>query len=425
VQIGILALLLMGAVLSIYHDTRRKKESGLYPVKIRVFSKSHKKETKFYATGIDLSKDDFKASYVAEKPKAEKHRQAKIKLNSLLVKAINIAEELNPFDFERFEKQMFRPASSVGNVFYYYDNEIKLLYSEDRISTASNYELSKKSIVSFLESIGKPTNHLSFETITKDFLNRYEKWMVKEERTLTTVGIYIRPLRAIFNKALLDGEISKEIYPFGKDRYKIPTGSNIKKALSKEDLKKLFDYNTEDINIIKARAFWFFSYLCNGMNIRDICELKYKNVHKETISFVRTKTKRTTKDKQAIIEAAILPLTDEVIRIYGNQKVNGETYVFPIFTPSMPAKEKHAQTQRFTKYINTHMKKLAKLVGVDENISTYYARHSYSTISVRSGASVEFIQKSLGHQNIQTTMNYLAKLDHDSIKKNANNLMDF
>ena len=82
-------------------------------------------------------------------------------------------------------------------------------------------------------------------------------------KSKTTVGIYLRPLRAIFNKAIEEGDIVADIYPFKK--YQIPTGQNIKKALDKSELKKLFTTQVEPGSPKeKARDFWFFSYQCNG-----------------------------------------------------------------------------------------------------------------------------------------------------------------
>ncbi len=104
--------------------------------------------------------------------------------------------------------------------------------------------------------------------------------------------------------AIEHGDIPVELYPFKK--YKIPTGQNIKKALSKQDPKTLYTAQlTLDNHQEKARDFWFFSYQCNGMNFRDIAELKYKNINKNSLSFLRHKTLRTTKDKPKPI---IVPL---------------------------------------------------------------------------------------------------------------------
>ncbi len=60
-----------------------------------------------------------------------------------------------------------------------------------------------------------------------------------------------------------------------------------------------------------------------------------------------------------------------------------------------------------------------------ENISTYWARHSFATLSVRKGASMEFIQESLGHKDMATMQAYFAGFDDDTKKEFAKGLMDF
>ena len=407
---------------AIYHDIRRKKENGLYPVKLRVYFEGKKMR---YPLALDLSKEDFEKSYLTQAPRLERYRQIKSVITSFYSKASQIIEDLQPFDFDKFEKHMFRPTSSIGNVFYFYDQTIKKLNDEDRIGTASNYELSKKSIESYLKDLGQKGDRLPFDAINEKLLNGYERWMLKEGKGLTTVGIYLRPLRALFNAAIEAEEIKKDLYPFRKGKYQIPAGSSIKKALDKSDLKKLFEFYTDDELIIKARSFWFFSYLCNGINIRDICELKYKNIDGEKVTFIRAKTRQTTKANQTTIVAAMLPLIAEVIERYGNQKRTNETYVFPIFNDKMTAEEKLRATQAFTRFINQHMKRLAKKADVSQDISTYYARHTFSTLSMKNGVPLAFIQKALGHQNIKTTMAYLGSFDHEEIKKNADKLMSF
>jgi integrase len=409
-------------VISVYHDTRRKKEGEVYPVKLRVY---HNYDTRFYKMGIDLSKEEFKCCYLSERPRSE-HKEKRLKILSNLTRAENIAKEIREFDFDKFEKRLLRPSGSAENVFYHYTQKIQQLKGEDRIKTASNYDLSQKSIVKFLESKGKNPEYLSFETITPKFLNDYERWMQKEGKGLTTVSFYIRALRTIFNEAIREGEIQKENYPFRKGLYDIPASSNIKKSLSKADLKKLYEYELpKDSHKYKARQFWFFSYQCNGMNIRDICELKYRNVGNGIITFIRTKTKLTSKSKQRPIIVIITPFIKSVIEEFGSKDNSSDNYVFPILKPTMNAAEKVSAAQAFTKFINQHIKKLAKLVGVDPDISTYYARHSFTTISVQNGASLEFIQDSLGHASISTTMNYWAGFSENVKKENANKLMDF
>ncbi|HPI03977.1 MAG TPA: hypothetical protein PKZ78_09080, partial [Candidatus Goldiibacteriota bacterium] len=76
-------------------------------------------------------------------------------------------------------------------------------------------------------------------------------------------SMYVRALRAIFNGAISNGDISSKIYPFGKEKtkYKVSSVRKVKKTLKQSDLKKLFEA-TGSPEQERARDFFFFSYNC-------------------------------------------------------------------------------------------------------------------------------------------------------------------
>ncbi len=53
------------------------------------------------------------------------------------------------------------------------------------------------------------------------------------------------------------------------------------------------------------------------------------------------------------------------------------------------------------------MSRIKEKLGIDKKITTYVARHTFSTVLKRSGASTEYIQEALGHTDVKTTENYL------------------
>ena len=163
---------------------------------------------------------------------------------------------------------------------------------EGRVGTASSYSLSLRSLLGYhtFRAAGRKPEQLGFLTIDKDWLKDYERWMLEKGKSMTTVGIYLRPLRTIFNQAIADGPIGQDYYPFGKRKYQIPAGRNVKKALSKEELKKLYEHQVEKGSVQdKAKDFWFLSFLCNGMNMKDILLLRYRDINDDKITFVREK----------------------------------------------------------------------------------------------------------------------------------------
>lgn len=71
------------------------------------------------------------------------------------------------------------------------------------------------------------------------------------------------------------------------------------------------------------------------------------------------------------------------------------------------------------------MKRLRKKLGTEESVTTYVARHTFSAMMKRSGASTESIQEALGHSNIKTTENYLDSFEKEVKKEFAGRLVAF
>ena len=79
----------------------------------------------------------------------------------------------------------------------------------------------------------------------------------------------------------------------------------------------------------------------------------------------------------------------------------------------------------FVASINDGMRKIKNKVGIERNVTCYVARHTFSTVMKRSGASTEFIQEALGHTNIKTTESYLDSFEKEMKKEFANRLVSF
>ena len=330
-------------------DSRRPKKDGTYPVKLRVTSD---REQRYYPLNISLTKEDWERT-LSEKPRNE-FKEHKLYFNKIEERAVEIAKSIDPFSFGSFERKFDHQADRSRDVLSYMDTYIKQLSSEERTGTASSYQCARNSFAEYLKNRKK----LHFGEITPDWLLAYEKWMVEKENSLTTVGIYTRSLRTIFNLAIADGVVAHEFYPFGKRKYQIPGGRNIKKALALSDIETLVKYQPTTQAEEKARDIYLFSYLCNGANMKDIARLQYKNINTTSISFLREKTRRTTKQNARPILIMILPEIKKIIDKWGMKPVSPDTYVFGILDKSDNALTQFKKVQQITKIINRYMKRI-------------------------------------------------------------------
>jgi len=323
----------MSATISIVLDTHRIKKNQKYPVKLRV---TLERVTEYYQTIFDLSADDYEklsASRISNELQSVRDQLKEIERT-----AENAAKEIYPFSFEDFEKDfiqnnnLFRrrklkPAipppstsefdyssfykkfpilleedSKPGTISISYKNVIKKILREGRIGTAMYYHCSYVSLKKF-------KGNVRFQEITVSFLNEFENSLVNRNVSKTTIGMYLRQLRTIFNEAIEDGIIKKEkCYPFGRRKYRIPASKNIKKALDLSDIKKIYYYKCDPKNESeqKAKDYWLFSYFGNGMNPKDIACLKYKNIQDEYLIFERSKTERAMRSDPRPITVSLM-----------------------------------------------------------------------------------------------------------------------
>ncbi|MCZ2130797.1 MAG: site-specific integrase [Bacteroidia bacterium] len=418
--------------ISIYLDTRRKLQNGKYPVKLRVFTpypriqKLYKLITIKRPKGFEMTNDEFSKIWETTKPRTE-HKETRFELQTLEIRALDVAKNLTPFSIEAFEREMFGAKFDTTNVVAYYQRKIESLKEAGQFSTASTYNLAIKSIVNFIEQEkGKPTNKILFASITPLVLNKYERFMINiEGKSRTTVSMYVRTLRTIFNDAIKDKKVDFAFYPFGKGKYSPPSAKTVKKALNDLQLKTLFEGKPLNPEQAKAKDFWFFSYSCNGMNLKDILNIKFEDIQGETFSFYRAKTINTKTEELTPVTVFLNDFTKGVIEKYGNTNTSPENYVFTIIDRTQDPERQYRQVKIFTRYINQHFKNDAESLGIKEDISLQWARHSFATRAIRNKASMEFVSEALGHSNLQTTKGYFAGFASDQKKEFAATLMDF
>lgn len=401
------------ATTAIFIDKYHPNAKGICAVTIKV---TFERKKRYYQTGISLSPEDFETT-MGKRPR-DHYKETALKLQALEKRASDIIKTMPFFTWALFEKQYLTNQAAKDSLDFAFEDYARRLRKDERIGTAVSYECSKNSLSKFASGT-------RLADVTPKFLADYEKWMLKEGNSITTVGIYLRCLRTLFNEAIVDGQLSKEYYPFGKKKYEIPTSVNIKKSLRLQDISKIYYYEAEPGSTSEmAKDYWLFMYLCNGINVKDMCLLKHENIKGDILEFQRAKTVRT-KRKVEPIRVILNEDLKAIIKRWGNIAIDGGAYIFPVIREALTPVRVRQLIQQVTKLINNHMKAIAGDLGIDGDVTTYAARHSFATVLQRSGASISFIGEALGHSNIKTTQNYLAGFEDEAKKETVKALTAF
>ena len=391
-------------------DTRKTNSKGLYPIKIRV---NYKRKREYYSIGQTISKDEWENLPNNKTSKAKELKSFIENSFSLVKKNVEALAERGDFSIDTLNCRLGRATGDTLNNAI--KAKIEILRSNEQVGSAEFYNNTLIGVEKFAG------DNIELNEVTISWLNRCEKYWSKTKNR-TTIGMYMRNLRAIMNVARKAGEIKEANYPFGKDRYVIKSGTSTKKALNSEHLKAIFSYSDYYEVTERYRDLWLFIYMCNGINVADLVKLKYNNIDNGFISFVRQKTENTN-STQREIKVAILPQMQKIIDKWGTE-TNSDNYIFPYLKGTETAQERKNTTKDLTKRINKCMKRIAEAVGVD-SITTYTARHSYATISKQMGVSIAYISESMGHSSLKTTESYLASFDNATYQENARLLTNF
>lgn len=431
---------------------RMQEKTGKYPVVLKV---THNRVSKEFATVFDLSEDDYNKMSA---PRISKDLQdIREKIKEIISKAGKYIDENQPFAFDDFERNFilsnhffkerkvkllntgkegttisafdFSPYlkrfpifeedhSRYGCISASFFSYIKRLLEEDRIGTALSMHNSFQRLKEF-------RGNVLLSEITPGFLFQFEKHMLAKDRSLGYVSILIRDLRTVFNDAIAEKIIRQDLYPFGKRKYIIPKSRNVKRAINIQEIGDLYYYKTDDINEQKALAYWMFCYFGNGMNPKDMANLKFKNVHGDYFTFNRAKTILTSRADPRPITVFLNDDMKAILQKWGNSDCSPDNYLFPILEKSMTAIEQHYIIRGLVHFINIRMKKIGESLGISKKITTVVSRHSFSTQLKRSGASTEFIQESLGHTDKATTENYLDSFENEIKKQYSESLTAF
>ncbi len=394
-------------------DTRRKKNNGLFPIKIQVV---YRRKQKYYSTGKDVSREEW-----ATLLKAKSYRLVEIRTDiescfSNFKKQVRDLVQRGEFSFELLDAKRGKNVE-ITTLRAAFHDKMKELQENEQAGTYLNYKNTLRNIECFAG------NKIPLGAITVDWLNRCEKYWLSTGKNYSSISIYFRALKCVLNRAVKNDVLKETQYPFGKGKYEIPQGCGRKLALTLSEIKKVISYTDETKDLEEFRDLWFFSYLCNGINFMDLLYLQYSNIINEEICFFRSKTSRTTKHSREI-HATLTPEMRDIIKRWGNPDGGPDTYIFKYVKGTEDAFEKIRLVRSIIAKCNRRLKKIADSTGI-EKLTTYTARHSFATVLKRSGAKTSYISESLGHSNLKVTENYLAYFEKEERIKNSRLLTNF
>lgn len=244
--------------------------------------------------------------------------------------------------------------------------------------TKSIYEATRRRLIAWLseEKLAK----VKFEDIKVMWLEEFEDFL-SQTAGANANAIHFRNIRTVVNYAI-DKEVTTQ-YAFR--RFKIKTEKTRKRNFDINTLQRIFNHTCAEEWQQKYLDFFKLSFMLIGINVVDLCRLK--KISQGRIEYNRAKTHRpysinVEKEARAIID-----------RYAGKENL-------------VNFAENYENYRHFYNNLCKGLKAIKEQLGIEE-LTTYWARHSWATIAKKLRISKDVIAQALGHGGNTVTDIYI------------------
>ena len=259
-------------------------------------------------------------------------------------------------------------------------------------STLNKYRAVKKHLIDYLHR-GLGRKDIFLTELDEDFLRGFCVFLREYAGvSQSSVWVYQMPLRTIARAAFNEGIITKN--PFSS--FHVSPDVKERKFLTESQLDKLTRYPYPAGN-----KYGFvrdmFVFCCNtGLSFVDLKNLKPEDIVEINGTFWIIARRQKTKIN---FQAKLLPKALEILKEYGTHE-DGR----PVFNIGNYCT------------VNNRLKRVGIDCGVSNNLTFHVARHTFATIALSKGMSMESLKSILGHTDIHTTEIY-AKITTKRLEK--------
>ena len=257
-------------------------------------------------------------------------------------------------------------------------------------ATVIRYETTLRLTEEFLQKNYKKED-CYLDEVTNQFIEDFEFFLKTVRRCChNTTTKYLLNFKKIIRIALAKGWMKKD--PFAQVHFHFEPVE--REFLEKQELKVLLNKEITITRLSQVRDIFCFCCL-TGLAFTDVQQLKAEHlvadIHgKIWIRKARQKTKNMCN----------IPLLDEAQKIIDRYRDHPYCQTHGVLLPVCSNQK-----------MNSYLKELADICGIRKNLSTHCARHTFATLTLASGATIDNVAKMLGHANVNMTRRYAKVLD--------------
>jgi len=266
-------------------------------------------------------------------------------------------------------------------------------------STYRQSKLTQRNLKAFINS--RAAEDIAFESITEAFGEEFKLFCKKElgfssSHTNRHLCWLNRLIYIAVDREVLRANPIEEVAYEKKDPPKL-------KYITRSELKRIMEtpMHSRMLELVR-RTFIFSSF--SGLAYVDMQRLYPRHIGRTAQGRLYIRKKREKTNVEAFIP--LHPVAEQILNLYNT--TDDSTPVFPL-----PGNRD---------VIWNDISQIGIVAGLKEGLSYHKSRHSFATLLLSAGISIESIAKMMGHANISTTQGY-AQVTDDKISEDMDRLI--
>ena len=264
--------------------------------------------------------------------------------------------------------------------------------------TYQNNRRSDSGLRDFVRSRGE--SDIPIPTLAPDFFDAYRLFLKRRSYAVSTTNRHLHWLGRLMRRAIARGVI--RFNPFEGVRYE--TEKYRPRFLQKHEVERLLAFPVRDEATELSRHMFLFSVF-TGLAYADLRTLRRSQIETDG-----TGRRYIRKARQKTHEESLIPLhpiAEQLLSLYLKDDKTEDRRIFP----------------DASYFLLTHrLKAIGKACGLHEPLTFHVGRHSFGTLTLEAGISMESIARMMGHASVTTTELY-ARITDQKISEDVDRLI--
>lgn len=315
---------------------------------------------------------------------------------------LQLENQNKSFSLEQL-KQKVKGGRSPFTFFQYAEKYVQEIFNRGKINVAKSERSRVAGFREFLKG-----RDVEFFEVDVAMIKNLKNHLLEKGNSDKTVNNYCIMIRTIFNRAIADGLIDREYYPFGgRDKVQLKSVEGKKIGLEKQELNRIRKLKLiEESSDWHARNIFLLSFNFAGIRISDLLILRWSDVQNNRLQYTMGKN-------NAQVSIPLSPEAKDIVSHYKKDRKGADDFVLPFlkYANFEDPEDVQRKINAAISNLNKRLKKIATLASIDKNISNHIARHTFGNIA-GDKIPIPMLQKLYRHKSLNTTAVYQGNFMH-------------